>query len=159
MLYLAADHAGFELKKQLKNWLDKQKIKFQDLGPLSEVAVDYPDYAHKLASLVVQKRAQGILICGTGLGMSIAANRWRGIRAARCGSELDAKLAREHNNANVLTLGARQISVAKAQKILQKFLTTKFAGGRHQRRVRKIESLSIARAKNSSSNNSSANNK
>lgn len=139
-VYIASDHAGLSLKAKIADSLRKQKIEFEDLGPAKAASVDYPDFAQKVArKVLVHKKACGILICGTGIGMAIAANRFAGIRAARCLSSTDARLAREHNNANVLTLGARQLSSAPAQQIVQKFLETKFAGGRHKRRIRKIE--------------------
>lgn len=139
---LGSDHAGFELKEKIKQKLQAQGIVIDDHGTNSAESCDYPDYAHAVAEEVAAQQADfGILVCGTGIGMSIAANKVPGIRAARVVSESDAEMAREHNNANVLTLGARVITEAEAFKIIEKWLATPAAGGRHSRRVEKIMSI------------------
>jgi ribose 5-phosphate isomerase B len=139
---LGADHAGYELKERLKPWLAKQGIELADKGTVSGESVDYPDFAREVALEVTGGRADyGILVCGSGIGMSIAANKVPGARAANVCSENDARLSREHNNANILALGARSLDEAAARKIVEVFLHTEFAGGRHQRRVDKISEL------------------
>ena len=138
-IFVSSDHAGFALKKKVLNFLKKKKLSFQDLGPFSDKSVDYPLYAHKLAKNVKKnKRNIGILICGSGTGMNIAANKHRNIRAAQCFSLKSTKLSRLHNDANVITLGSRLISKNEAMKFISAFLNTKFEGGRHLRRVKKI---------------------
>ena len=138
-LYIASDHAGFTLKEFVKKKLSK-KIKFDDQGPHSdEISVNYPDFAHKLCKKVSKNSSNmGILICGSGMGMAMAANRHKKIRAALCYSVENTKLSRLHNNANVITLGARLISKNTAMKCINTFLKTKFEGGRHLKRVKKI---------------------
>ena len=138
-IFISSDHAGFALKKKVLDFLKKRKLSFQDLGPFSDKSVDYPLYAHKLANNVKKnKRNVGILICGSGTGMNIAANKHRNIRAAQCFSLKSTKLSRLHNDANVITLGSRLISKKNALKCLNIFLKTKFEGGRHKKRIRKI---------------------
>ena len=138
-LYIASDHAGFTLKEFVKKKLSK-KIKFDDQGPHSdEMSVNYPDFAHKLCKKVSKNSLNmGILICGSGMGMAMAANRHKKIRAALCYSVKNTKLSRLHNNANVITLGARLINKNIAIKCINTFLKTKFEGGRHLKRVKKI---------------------
>ncbi len=137
---LAADHAGYELKQDMARHLADLGYQSMDLGPDSADSVDYPDYAHRLAEAIERgEAARGILICGAGIGMSIAANRHAGVRAANCLDERMAALAREHNDANVLCLGSRLLDPDQAKKILWTFLETPFGGGRHGRRVEKIE--------------------
>ena len=137
---LAADHAGYELKQDLTRHLADLGYEAVDLGTDSQDSVDYPDYAHRLAEAIERgEAAQGILCCGAGIGMSIAANRHPGVRAANCLDERMAALAREHNDANVLCLGSRLLDPDQAKKILWTFLETPFGGGRHGRRVEKIE--------------------
>ena len=138
-IIIASDHAGFLVKEKVKIFLNKSKIKSLDLGTFSEERVDYPDYAKKLALSVKKKSSFGILICGSGIGVSIAANRFKEIRAAVCYNQLSASLARKHNNANVLCLGARLISLKNVQKIVYTFISTKFEGGRHINRVKKLD--------------------
>lgn len=136
---LGADHAGFELKQKVKDYLVQHGYDVQDEGTVSNESVDYPDFAKKVGEDVAGKRADlGILVCGSGVGMAIAANKVPGIRAANVSSEYEAQYSREHNDANVLALGARILDEPKAMTIIDKWLTTKFAGGRHQRRVDKI---------------------
>ena len=138
-LYIASDHAGFNLKEFVKKKLSK-KIKFDDQGPHSdEISVNYPDFAHKLCKKVSKNSSNmGILICGSGMGMAMAANRHKKIRAALCYSVENTKLSRLHNNANVITLGARLVNKNTAIKCINTFLKTKFEGGRHLKRVKKI---------------------
>jgi ribose 5-phosphate isomerase B len=139
LVAVAADHGGYELKCLLVAELRALGYEPLDLGPADTSPVDYPDYADKLAEAVSQGRAKfGVLICGTGIGMSIAANRNRGIRAALCHDGLTARLARQHNDANVLALGGRLLGVELAKDCLRNFLATKFEGGRHARRVAKF---------------------
>ena len=138
-IFISSDHAGFSLKEQIKKKFLK-KYKFQDLGTNnSKIAVNYPDYAHKLCKKVSSNHKNiGILVCGSGIGMSMAANRHKKIRAAVCYSIKNAKLSRLHNDANVITLGERLISKNLAFKCINTFLSTKFEGGRHLKRVKKI---------------------
>ncbi len=138
-IYISSDHAGFNLKEQIKQKFSK-KYNFQDLGPLvSEVSVNYPDYAHKLCKKVSKNTKNiGILVCGSGIGMSMAANRHKKIRAAVCYSAKITKLSRLHNNANIITLGSRLTKKNTAFKCIDIFINTKFEGGRHNKRVKKI---------------------
>jgi ribose 5-phosphate isomerase B len=139
---LGADHAGFELKDQIKLHLQEKGVEVHDEGTSSPESVDYPDYARAVAHDVSQQRADlGILVCGSGIGMAIAANKVHGIRAAKVDTENEAELSREHNNANVLTLGARIVKPDEALRIVDKWLATQFAGGRHERRVEKIAAI------------------
>jgi ribose 5-phosphate isomerase B len=137
---LGSDHAGFELKERLKKTLDRLGVPWEDVGAHSIDSVDYPDFAHPVAEAVASGRfARGLVLCGTGLGVSMAANRHPGVRAAVAYDEKTARLSRAHNDANVLALGGRSLDPALAERILEIFLTTPFAGGRHARRVAKIE--------------------
>ena len=136
---IANDHAGVALKQLLLAEVTALGFAPLDLGTNSSDSVDYPDYGDLVAKAVLDKRAAfGIAICGSGIGISIAANRHKGIRAALCSSGLAAELARQHNDANVLCLGARLISKDEAKECVKRFLTTAFEGGRHQRRVEKL---------------------
>ena len=138
-IFISSDHAGFKLKEAIKDYLRNKKVKFDDLGPMDDNSVDYPDYAHKLARKVkLNKKNIGILICGSGTGMSIAANRHKNIRAAQCFNTKSTKLSRLHNDANIITLGSRLISKKNAFKFVKIFLNTKFDGGRHLKRIKKI---------------------
>ncbi len=146
---LGADHAGFELKEKIKQHLISNGIQVQDEGTNSGESVDYPDFARVVGNDVIEKRADlGILVCGTGIGMSMSANKVAGIRAANVSTEFEAQMAREHNDANVLTLGARVLDEPAAVKIVDKWLHTTFAGGRHQRRVDKIMQIEQRNQKN-----------
>ena len=139
---IASDHAGFEEKERLKPLLKDLGLDFEDLGPLSEESVDYPDYARKVGEEVSQGRAdQGLLVCGSGTGMAIAANKVPGVRAVVAWNEEIARLAREHNDANVLSLGARVIAQDELPKIVRAWFAAKFEGGRHSRRVEKIREI------------------
>lgn len=137
---IASDHAGFEMKEHLRVALEQMGYEVEDIGTHSAASTDYPDYAHPLAAKVESGEAKrGVLLCGTGLGMSYAANRHHGVRAAVVWSPEIATFARSHNDANVLVLPARFVSEADAVQILKNFLDTPFEGGRHQTRVDKIE--------------------
>jgi ribose 5-phosphate isomerase B len=139
-IVVASDHAGFELKELLKHALDRLGVPYRDLGTRSAESVDYADYARAVARAVSSGEAErGLLVCGTGQGMAMAANRYRGVRAAVPPDEETARLTREHNDANVLALGGRAMDPARAERILEVWLTTPFAGGRHEARVKKIE--------------------
>ena len=134
-VYIASDHAGFKLKSQLLKIFSKMA----DLGTKSDESVDYPDFAHKLTKEVLKNKDNfGILICGTGVGMSIAANRKKGIRAGLVNNTKTARLIRKHNDANVLVLPGRFINTNEAKKCVQAFLSTKFESGRHRKRINKI---------------------
>jgi len=136
---LSSDHAGFDLKEKIKNYLLKKKIKVIDLGPKNSNSVDYPDYAKKVARNILSKKSNvGILVCGSGTGMAISANKFKKIRAAVCYNAVSTRLSRMHNNANILALGSRLTNKQNAVKLVNLFLSTKFEGGRHLRRVKKI---------------------
>ena len=138
-IFISSDHAGFKLKETIKVYLKNKKIKFEDLGPNDDSSVDYPDYAHKVARKVkLNKGNIGILVCGSGTGMNIAANKHKNIRAAQCFNTKSTKLSRLHNDANIITLGSRLISKKNALKFVSIFLNTDFDGGRHLKRVKKI---------------------
>ncbi len=139
---LGADHAGFELKEKIKQQLAAKGISVDDRGTDSTASVDYPDYARAVAEEVAARQADlGILVCGTGIGMSIAANKVPGIRAAKVDTEFEAERSRQHNDANVLALGAATITEDAAFRIVEKWLATGFEGGRHERRVEKIAAI------------------
>ena len=139
MIGVASDHAGFELKQQVMQWLAQHGYEYKDFGTYTAESCDYPDYAHPLAYAVERGECErGIAICGTGIGMSICANKVNGIRAALCENCFSAELTRRHNDANVLCMGARTIGSGLALKITETFLTTDFEGGRHARRVAMI---------------------
>jgi ribose 5-phosphate isomerase B len=139
-LVMAADHGGFELKEKLKAVLDRLGVVYRDAGTHSADAVDYPDYARVVAQAVSRGEAErGLLVCGSGQGMAMAANRFRGVRAALPFDEQTARLSREHNDANVLALGGRVLDHDAAARILEVWLATPFAGGRHVVRIAKID--------------------
>jgi ribose 5-phosphate isomerase B len=139
---VGADHAGYELKDKIRDYLRGKGFDIQDEGTNSGDSVDYPDYARLVAQEVSRHRADlGILVCGSGIGMAMAANKVAGIRAANVSSEYEAQMSREHNNANVLALGARILNEQEALRIVDKWLATSFAGGRHERRVEKIAEM------------------
>lgn len=139
---LASDHAGFAEKERLKTLLTDLGVEFDDLGTGSEESVDYPDYARKVADQVAQGHVeQGLLVCGSGTGMAITANKVPGVRAAVCWSEEIARLARQHNDANVLAIGARTTPVDDIPKIVRAWFSTEFEGGRHAARVAKISEV------------------
>ena len=138
-IFISSDHAGFQLKEEVKLFHKRKKYKFIDLGPKNKDKVDYPDYAHAVAKKVKNnKNSRGILVCGSGMGMVMAANRHKKIRAAQCYNEKSTKLSRLHNDANIITLGSRLLSKKNALNCVGIFLKTKFEGGRHLRRIKKI---------------------
>ena len=137
---IACDHAGYDLKNALKKEILNMGFEVIDCGTNSSESVDYPDFAKLAVDNIIKKKSDiAVLICGSGIGMSITANRFKGIRAALCRSTDDAKLARQHNNANILTLPGRQIDVDEAKNCFKIFINTQFDGGRHQKRVKKID--------------------
>lgn len=136
---LACDHAGFELKEYVRNWLTAKELQYKDFGTDSSASVDYPDYAHPLAEAVEAGECYpGIAICGSGNGINMTLNKHQGIRSALCWNPEIARLARLHNDANVLVMPGRFISTEEADKILNEFFSTDFEGGRHQKRIDKI---------------------
>ncbi len=138
-IIIGSDHGGFLLKEKVKSFLNKNGYEVIDEGTYNTDSVDYPDYAKKVCKKVLAENAIGILMCGTGIGISISANKIKGIRCALCSDEYSAKMAKEHNNANVLALGARVIGEELAYSIIETFLKNKFVYGRHEKRVKKIE--------------------
>ena len=138
-IFISSDHAGFKLKEIIKSYLIKKKLNFYDLGPNNDARVDYPKYAHKVARKVkTNKNYVGILVCGSGTGMSIVANKYKNIRAAQCFNLKSTKLSRLHNDANIITLGSRLLTKKNALRCVGIFLNTKFEGGRHLKRIKKI---------------------
>ena len=138
-IYISSDHAGYKLKEDIKSHLSKKKLSFQDMGPYNDDRVDYPDFAHKVAKKVkIDKNNVGILVCGSGMGMNIVANRHKNIRAAQCFNLKSTKLSRLHNDANIITLGSRLLTKKIALNCVSVFLNTKFEGGRHLKRIKKI---------------------
>jgi ribose 5-phosphate isomerase B len=136
---IGADHAGFELKEKLKEWLRQNSFEIKDFGTTSRESSDYPDFAHPVAEAVEKKQFDlGLLVCGSANGVAITANKHPGIRAAVCWNEELASLSRQHNDANILCLAARFIEPELATRILDRFLTASFEGGRHERRVKKM---------------------
>lgn len=139
-IYLGTDHAGFHIKEAVKDILKQNNYNIIDLAPTSDKRVDYPDFAHKVAKAVLKDcESFGILICGTGIGISIAANKHKGIRAALCHDAYTAQMARAHNDANILAFGERVVGLGVIESIITTFLNTPFEGGRHLNRVKKIE--------------------
>lgn len=137
---IACDHAGLPLKIELLKVFAALGIDVEDFGTHTTESVDYPDYAHRVARAIAEGRFdRGVLVCGTGIGVSIAANRHRGVRAALCADTFSARMARAHNDANLLCLGARTVGPGLAEEILRTFIATEFAGGRHQRRIDKLD--------------------
>ena len=136
---IASDHAGFNLKEDIKNHLIDKNVSIFDLGPYNEQSVDYPDFAKKIGNRIKLKKSDvGILVCGSGTGMAISANKIKSIRAAVCYNLKSTRLSRQHNNANIIALGARFTNKKLSLKLVETFLKTKFEGGRHLRRVKKI---------------------
>jgi ribose 5-phosphate isomerase B len=139
---LGSDHAGLALRGEAMKVAQAAGLEVEDLGPFSGESVDYPDYARQVSQVVAAGRARfGILVCGTGIGMSIAANKVKGIRAAHCTSEFEARMARAHNDANILCVGERVVGLGLGGAIVKAFLETPFEGGRHSRRVEKMKDL------------------
>ena len=138
-IFISSDHAGYALKELIKIHLIKKKIKFIDFGPTNDNKVDYPEYAHKVAKKVKNnKNYVGILVCGSGIGMNITANKHKNIRAAQSFNSKSSKLSRLHNDANIITLGSRLLTKKNALNCVDIFLSTKFEGGRHAKRIKKI---------------------
>ena len=140
-IIIGCDHAGLILKQEIITWLKTEGYEVVDCGTFSEESVDYPDIAHEVAGQVLNRGCTGILICGTGIGISIAANKIDGIRAAVCENEFTARMARQHNDANILAVGARVVGTGLALEIVKTFLNTDFEAGRHARRIEKIHWL------------------
>jgi ribose 5-phosphate isomerase B len=139
MIALGCDHGGYTLMREIKTMLDEKGLSYQDFGTASEASVDYPDFAKPVTEAVVSGKCErGILVCGTGIGMSMAANKAHGIRAALCSDCFSAEMTRRHNDANILCLGARTTGAGLALKITEVFLDTSFDGGRHKLRIEKI---------------------
>ncbi len=140
--FIAADHAGIDIKKYVKELFESKGHEVEDLGPYSKDRVDYPDFAVKVCEKVLaNKNSFGILICGSGIGMSMSANKFDGIRAALCHNEYAAKMAREHNDANIMCLGERVSGYGMIEAIIDSWLASSFEGGRHEQRVEKINAL------------------
>ena len=136
---IASDHAGFKLKEEIKNHLINKNVSIFDAGPYDNHSVDYPDYAKKLGNRIKQKKSQvGILVCGSGTGMAISANKIKSIRAAVCYNPKSTRLSRQHNNANIIAIGSRLTKKKLSLQLVEIFLKTEFEGGRHLRRVKKI---------------------
>jgi len=139
---IGADHAGFEVKEKIKKLLDEMQIPYEDVGTNSTEPVDYPDFGAKVGRKVASGEAdQGIVVCGSGIGIAIAANKIKGVRAAQAWNEETARLARQHNNANVLAIGARVLPEEEILKIIRAWFSADFDGGRHERRIEKIKAL------------------
>ena len=137
---IASDHAGYKLKEYIKNYLIDKNLSIFDIGPFNDRSVDYPDYAKKLGHRIKSKKSDvGILVCGSGTGMAISANKIKSIRAAVCYNLKSTRLSRQHNNANIISLGSRLINKKLSLKLVDVFLNTKFEGGRHLRRIKKIK--------------------
>lgn len=142
MIIIGSDHGGYRLKEEIKKYLEEKEIQYKDLGCMSEESVDYPNIAKEVAKQIsAQKAEKGILICRSGIGMSIVANKFKGVRCTPCHNETIAKYARAHNNSNILALGADDISVSEAICILRMWLATEYEGGRHEERLKIIEEI------------------
>jgi len=142
MIIIGSDHGGYKLKEEIKKYLEEKEIKYKDLGTYEEESVDYPDIASKVSQEVQKNREnQGILICRSGIGMSIVANKFKGIRCALCHNEYTAKYSRLHNNSNILAMGADDVDINEAIRILRMWLATNFEGGRHEERIKLIEEI------------------
>lgn len=142
MIAIGSDHGGYKLKEEIKRYLEEKEIEYTDCGTFDEESVDYPEIAQTVASEVQDGHAEnGIIICRSGIGMSIVANKFKGIRCAKCNDEQEAKFSRMHNNANVLALGADYMDVNKAVRIVRTWIATEFEGGRHETRVKMIEEI------------------
>ncbi len=142
MIAIGSDNGGYKLKEEIKKYLDEKEIKYNDLGYIEEERVDYPNIAKAVAKNIQEKKAEkGILICRSGLGMAIVANKFKGIRCTPCHNEYTAKYAKLHNNSNILAIGADDVSVSEAICILRMWLATKFEGGRHKERLKIIEEI------------------
>ena len=142
MIAIGSDHGGYRLKEEVKKYLDEMQIEYKDFGCMDEESVDYPNIAKEVAKAVQSKKyEQGILICRSGIGMSIVANKFKGIRCALCHNEYTAKYARLHNNANILAMGADDLTINQAVCILRMWFASSFEGGRHEERIKLIEEI------------------
>lgn len=142
MIAIGSDHGGYKLKEEIKRYLDEKGIEYKDLGCMNEERVEYPDIAKEVAKEVQSKKCNsGILICRSGIGMSICANKFKGIRCTPCHNEYTAKYSRLHNNSNILAMGADDVSISEAICILRMWLATEFEGGRHEERLKIIEEI------------------
>lgn len=142
MIAIGCDHGGYKLKEEIKKYLEEKEIKYKDLGCMNEERVDYPNIAKKVAKAVQSKECEkGILICRSGIGMSMVANKFKGIRCAPCHNEYTAKYSKLHNNSNILAIGADDVSTNEAICILRMWLATEFEGGRHEERIKIIEEI------------------
>ena len=142
MIAIGSDHGGYKLKEEIKKYLEEKEIEYTDCGTFDEESVDYPEIAQAVSSEIQDGHAEkGIVICRSGIGMSIVANKFRGIRCAKCNEEEEAKFSRMHNDANVLALGADYIDTNKAVRIVRTWIATEFEGGRHEKRVNLIEEI------------------
>ena len=142
MIAIGSDHGGYKLKEEIKKYLDEKEIQYKDYGCMSEESVDYPNIAKEVAKAIQNKECEtGILICRSGLGMSIVANKFKGIRCTLCHNEYTAKYAKLHNNSNILAIGADDVTVNEAICILRMWIATKFEGGRHEERLKLIEEI------------------
>jgi len=148
MIAIGSDHGGYKLKEEIKRYLEEKEIEFIDCGTFDEESVDYPEIAQAVSSEVQDGHAEkGIIICRSGIGMSIVANKFKGIRCAKCNDEQEAKFSRMHNNANILALGADYIDINKAIRMVRTWIATEFEGGRHESRVKLIEEIEIENMK------------
>ena len=142
MIAIGSDHGGYKLKEEIKKYLEEKRIEYKDLGSMSEERVDYPNIAKEVAKCVQSKECEkGILICRSGIGMSMVANKFKGIRCALCHNEYTAKYARLHNNINILAIGADDVTINEAICILRMWIATEFEGGRHEERLKIIEKI------------------
>ena len=142
MVAIGSDHGGYKLKEEIKKYLEEKEIEYIDCGTVNEESVDYPEIAKKVAEKVQNKNCdKGIIICRSGIGMSIVANKFKGIRCAKCNDEEEAKFSRMHNNSNVLALGADYMDTSKTIRIVRTWIATGFEGGRHQERIKLIEEI------------------
>ena len=142
MIAIGSDHGGYKLKEEIKKYLEEKEIEYTDCGTFDEESVDYPEIAQKVASEVQDGHAEkGIIICRSGIGMSMVANKFKGIRCAKCNDEQEAKFSRMHNNANMLALGADYMETNKAIRIVRTWIATEFEGGRHETRVKMIDEI------------------
>ena len=142
MIAIGSDHGGYKLKEEIKRYLDEKDIEYKDLGCNDEESVDYPNIAKEVAVAIQTKQCEeGILICRSGLGMTICANKFKGIRCTPCHNEYTAKYAKLHNNSNILAIGADDVTVSEAVRILRMWLATEFEGGRHNERLKLIEEI------------------
>ena len=142
MIAIGSDHGGYKLKEEIRKYLEEKEIEYTDCGTFNEESVDYPEIAQTVASEVQDGHAEkGIIICRSGIGMSMVANKFKGIRCAKCNDEQEAKFSRMHNNANMLALGADYMDISKAIRIVRTWIATEFEGGRHETRVKMIDEI------------------